>query len=103
MPQRIALLLALLGAALAPTRVAAELSEADCEADRVAFVAALAHDREQRLAAAREAMAEASGEARRSQLHQEGEQAWEHEEMMLGLADRNWRDCVAHVRRTSPG
>ena len=103
MPQRVALLLAVLGAAFVPPPVAAELSEADCEAERVAFLAALAHNREQRLAAVREAMAEASGEARRSQLRQEGEQAWEHEEMMRGLADHNWRDCVAHVRGKPPG
>ena len=65
------------------------LQPAECHADHEAYLEALASNREQRLAAARDALAEAGDEA--------------HEEQMRGLAAQNLRDCLRHVERLRSG
>ena len=79
------------------------LQPAECHADHEAYLEALASNREQRLAAARDALAETADEAHRARIRAEGEAAWEHEEQMRGLAAQNLRDCLQHVERLRSG
>jgi len=76
---------------------ASALDVEQCHADHAAFLDALAHNREQRLAAAGDSLADAADEAQRARILQEREAAWEHEEQMRGLAAQNLRDCLRHV------
>ena len=82
---------------------AAALQPSECHADHEAYLEALASNREQRLAAARDALAETADEAHRARIRAEGEAAWEHEEQMRGLAAQNLRDCLQHVERLRSG
>ena len=79
----------------APASPALDASE--CRANHAAFLDALATNREQRLAAMRESLAQEPDEAQRRQIRYEGESAWDHEEQMRGLADEDLRDCLRHV------
>jgi hypothetical protein len=79
------------------------LDAGECRANHAAFLAALATNREQRLAAMREALAADPDEAQRLRARHEGESAWDHEEQMRGLADRDLRDCLRHVESHGGG
>jgi hypothetical protein len=79
------------------------LDAGECRANHAALLAALATNREQRLAAMREALAADSGEAQRRRARHEGESAWDHEEQMRGVADQDLRDCLRHVESHGGG
>lgn len=82
---------------------AADLTAAVCAADRDAYLAQAAINREKRIADLTAAADASAEEELRQQFIDERERAWMVEEERRGQALAIYRECMAHVERLRTG
>jgi hypothetical protein len=80
---------------------AQDLTQEECDADRQAMLEGISANRAEGVRFLHGAIATAPTEEARAMLRYELEKVWDFEEQEIAVADRNWRECVRHVRRLS--
>lgn len=91
-------LLVVVVATLLPSRsVRAQVTPAECQRHRDAFIAGLEANRRKSVREIDDAWRETRNPREREHLEHQRNEAWEHEERMRSTGDQIYRDCMAHA------